>query len=400
MPLILYFLIGLASVLVLLFRIQRNSMSYIFYRGSIYLFCAMEMLRAPKQPNFAALSVDARAILRLMGFTVPNTGGKASRFHEHDPVDATKEMYEAIRSSFESTTDSAYASIDTLKSSGFLKISTIEHTFTRSSSSSSASSASAQDEAGSVTLKSLHLHTTDEADAPLIVYAHGGCYISGSAKGYATIMAPWLVENKFNAVIVEYPLAPEFNVEQINRFFVQFYKEQILKKLNKKPHQVVLVGDSAGGNILVSAMVTLKSEGQKMPACCVLHSPWLDLTMSSESFNRKAHDDFTLGWVFSRFLKYNNPCGKNVKDPKQYSALYMDTAGLPPMLISVGEVERFYDEIKDFAKRAQQRGVDVEVHEQMAFFNGYALLYNVLPEAKQVMNRAALFIKKRMDELK
>lgn len=160
----------------------------------------------------------------------------------------------------------------------------------------------------------------------------------------------------------------------------------------------VISGDSSGGTIVLSTLVKLRDNGVKLPAGAILLSPWCDLTMSSASFNRRTHEDFAISWDYSRFLKKNNPCGKDV-DPKLHSPLFMDLKQLPPLFISVGGAERFIDEVRELKEKLSQFGVETHYHEQQALFHGFSLLYNVMSEAKRAMDKAAEFIKSRLAEL-
>jgi acetyl esterase/lipase len=49
-------------------------------------------------------------------------------------------------------------------------------------------------------------------------------------------------------------------------------------ELGLKPQNIALAGDSAGGGLLLAAMLRLKSQQQPLPACAVCLSPWVDLT--------------------------------------------------------------------------------------------------------------------------
>jgi acetyl esterase/lipase len=47
--------------------------------------------------------------------------------------------------------------------------------------------------------------------------------------------------------------------------------------------RVLVLGDSAGGNLCLSLLVTLRDRGISLPAGGILLSPWVDLTHSFPS---------------------------------------------------------------------------------------------------------------------
>jgi acetyl esterase/lipase len=49
------------------------------------------------------------------------------------------------------------------------------------------------------------------------------------------------------------------------------------------PTTIILAGDSAGGGMVLSMLVTLRDQGIPLPAGAILISPWVDLTHSFPS---------------------------------------------------------------------------------------------------------------------
>jgi monoterpene epsilon-lactone hydrolase len=55
--------------------------------------------------------------------------------------------------------------------------------------------------------------------------------------------------------------------------------------------QIVLAGDSAGGGLVVAAMVAMRYVGEPLPAAGVCLSPWIDLEAIGHSFITNAASD-------------------------------------------------------------------------------------------------------------
>lgn len=99
----------------------------------------------------------------------------------------------------------------------------------------------------------------------IIIYVHGGAFVMEDALCFIGNLA------KYNFVTIEYTLAPhKQSYEIIDEVF------QIMKEYTKR-YDVMVVGDSAGGNLAVMAIAKLRDEKQDMPKKLLLRSPWLDL---------------------------------------------------------------------------------------------------------------------------
>jgi epsilon-lactone hydrolase len=55
--------------------------------------------------------------------------------------------------------------------------------------------------------------------------------------------------------------------------------------------QIVLAGDSAGGGLVVAAMVAMRYVGEPLPAAGVCLSPWIDMEAIGHSFITNAASD-------------------------------------------------------------------------------------------------------------
>ncbi len=97
------------------------------------------------------------------------------------------------------------------------------------------------------------------------------------------------------------------------------------------PANIVLGGDSAGGNLVLATLHRIKAAGEPMPRCAVLLSPFVDFTLSSISLIRNEASDpmFTFAKLAAIRPLYASP--ERFLDPS-LSPLFGDFAGLPPLL--------------------------------------------------------------------
>ena len=126
------------------------------------------------------------------------------------------------------------------------------------------------------------------------------------------------------------------------------------------PRDVAMVGESAGGGLVVSTLASLAEEGLPQPAAAVLFSPWADLTLSGESMTSKAGIDpvFDPEKVRVRVADYVGDA--DPADPA-ISPIFADLSGLPPLLIQAGSYEVLLDDSVRLAARAAAADVSVSL---------------------------------------
>ncbi len=152
---------------------------------------------------------------------------------------------------------------------------------------------------------------------------------------------------------------------------------------------VILTGDSAGGNLALSLTLRLKQEGRLLPRGLVLMSPWTDLTSSGESFEGKAEVDPVLDSDYIDRMVSAYAGGQDLKQPL-ISPLFGEFAGFPPTYIQVGENEILLSD----AVRLHQAFVDANVSVKMDVYPGMWHVFQMSPvkAAREAMDSNAEFI--------
>ena len=121
---------------------------------------------------------------------------------------------------------------------------------------------------------------------------------------------------------------------------------------------IILSGDSCGANLALGLALKIRDEGLAQVSGLILLSPFLDLTLSSESlrYNRK-HDALLSIETLEAGINYYLPKSMDTADPA-ISPLFADLSGLPPILVQVGSKEILLDDAQRFKEKAEQAGVD------------------------------------------
>jgi acetyl esterase/lipase len=202
-----------------------------------------------------------------------------------------------------------------------------------------------------------------------VLHVHGGGFTMGSSRAIRDLLARLALASNARVLSVEYRLAPEHPwpaaLDDVRAVWSAALDEFAAK-------QIVLSGDSAGGNLVLGLMLDLRDRGQSPPAGALLFSPWVDLRCSAPSFTTNAGVD-----VLDPELLHGEAAGyakgRDLGDPS-ISPLHADLRGLPRLYLQAGGAELFRDDIEALAARARAAGVgttldvfDDQVHDFQVF---------------------------------
>src|SRR5262245_58835334 len=147
----------------------------------------------------------------------------------------------------------------------------------------------------------------------LLVYFHGGGFISGSAQSHRPLVARLCQASGAVALMVDYRLAPDFPFPAGLRDAVDGYRFLIGRGF--APESLVLAGDGAGGGLAFAALMAIRNAQLPMPAGCIALSPWADMTLTGWSMLQNAKNDAILSWELLFLSARHYLKGANPADP-------------------------------------------------------------------------------------
>src|SRR5438477_8713447 len=104
----------------------------------------------------------------------------------------------------------------------------------------------------------------DSSDAALL-YLHGGGYVIGSLDSHRHLVAEAGRAAGCWALALDYRLAPEHPFPAAVDDAVAGYRYLLTRGV--KPGRIAIAGDSAGGGLVVAAMVAFREAGLPQPGC-------------------------------------------------------------------------------------------------------------------------------------
>ena len=187
-----------------------------------------------------------------------------------------------------------------------------------------------------------------------ILYCHGGGYTSGNL-GYSRVLSSKLAHaTGYDVLSFEYRLAPEAPYPAAIEDALRAWDHLML--LGYGARDIVLAGDSAGGNLALVLCRRLKESERRLPGALVLMSPWTDMTMSGESYRTRAEIDPMLTPDYIEAVRTAYAAGRDYHSG-DFSPLFTDLTHFPPTLIQAGDHEILYSDAERLYLALQQANV-------------------------------------------
>lgn len=223
----------------------------------------------------------------------------------------------------------------------------------------------------------------------VVLYLHGGAFVASSPNVHATMLAPWSQTLGTRTLMVDYRLAPEHPFPAAYDDCFKAYKWLLEQSI--EPTNIVIAGDSAGGNLVLSLLLRLKTEQIALPRCAVLLSPFLDFTLSGRSALTNARRDPIFTSAFAIGIR-NHYAPAELHSDSSVSPLLGSFEGLPPMLFQVGSTEMLLDD----SVRAATKANDAKVPVQLDIWEDLPHVFQTidpLPQADIAAQRICQFIR-------
>ncbi|MGE2835633.1 alpha/beta hydrolase [Mycobacterium sp. SMC-4] len=228
---------------------------------------------------------------------------------------------------------------------------------------------------GAEGLRDARHYRTDAADAPLLVFFHGGGHVIGSIDSHDDLCREICRAGRVHVLSVDYRMAPEHKAPAGAEDAFAAYKWALAHaaELGADPRRVAVGGDSAGANL--SALVTLRAreQGVPQPALQLLFYPVTDYagqtrsrTLFSNGFFLTQHD---IDWFTACLL---DGAEVTTGDPRVSPLLADDLSGLAPALLVTAGFDPLRDEGRLYAEALRAAGTPVDFREYGSLIHGFA----------------------------
>lgn len=240
-----------------------------------------------------------------------------------------------------------------------------------------------------------HLVPKADKNNKVILQLHGGGYIVPLVDAYrnGAVLYSQLAGGA-EVFTIDYRVVPNYKHPSALEDATTFYKWLLDHGYDSK--QIIVVGDSAGGNLALSTILALKDQHIDMPNAVVALSPWTEVPNESPSrINNKANDlilgegKLNLYYEVTHHSAYFD--GADLKSP-YVSPVYGDFSNFPDLLLQVGSYEILLDDTLKVSKAAQKAGVNVTQTTYETMSHDFQLLLPNLEESQAAFKELQAFL--------
>ena len=234
----------------------------------------------------------------------------------------------------------------------------------------------------------------------VVLQLHGGGYIGHLSNWYRDFAIKQAVMTDAREIfMVDYRVAPEHIYPAALDDTEQAY-EEILKR-GIKSENIIVFGDSAGGNLALALSLRLKEKNLPQPALLILLSPRTTFENNLPSRTANADRDLILGKINTKMYNaVSNPvyAGQIPLNDPHLSPIYADLKNLPPMLIQIGGYELFVDDGIELLKKATADELNVTLSVYQGMSHDFSVLLPELDESVKSFIEIKNFVNLYMDK--
>ncbi len=227
-----------------------------------------------------------------------------------------------------------------------------------------------------------------------VLYVHGGGYVIGSLDSHRHVASEIARDLGARTLALHYRLAPEHPFPAPVEDTLAGYRYLLDQGI--APGNIAIAGDSAGGGLVVAALVAIRDSGLAQPACGWCISPWVDMEGIGGSMASLAATDPI---VQKEPLLEMSSLYLNGADPRSPLAapLYADLRGIAPLFIQVGAAETLLDDATRLASAAGAANVPVTLEVWPEMVHVWHLFHPALAAGRRAITAGARHVRDAMD---
>ncbi len=227
-----------------------------------------------------------------------------------------------------------------------------------------------------------------------LLYLHGGGYVIGSPTSHRRLASDISRASGCSLLVIDYRMAPEdpFPAAVDDALAALRWMSANGPDGASDATETFIAGDSAGGGLTLSTLIFARDAGDALPKAAVTISAWTDLAATGASLQTRAEADpmISADGLAGMATMY---AGDSGLDHPLVSPLYADLAGLPPLLMQVGDAEVLLDDTTRVAEKVAAAGGDVTTEIEPEAFHVYQYVGPTMPEAAAAIERIGAFVR-------
>jgi epsilon-lactone hydrolase len=222
---------------------------------------------------------------------------------------------------------------------------------------------------------------------------HGGGFITGSIYTHRKLFAHLAKAVGARALLAEYRLTPEHSHPAPLEDTTTAYR-WLLDQGIEAGHMAI-AGDSSGGGLTLTTTLRARELGLPTPAALLLISPWVDMAVSSDTYESNRETEAFFYQEVVQELARLFLAGADPKDP-WVSPLYADLGRLAPASIQVGGDETLLGESLRLAEKMREAGVDVQLEVFPDQQHTFQMAAGYAPESDDAIQKLAVWVRPKL----
>ena len=239
-------------------------------------------------------------------------------------------------------------------------------------------------------------YPSEDRPLPALVFAHGGGWIMGDLDTHDKIMRLLALSAGVVVVGIDYSLSPEqtFPVALEECLALCSALAERCSAWGLDPARLAMAGDSAGANLTLGTLLSLKSSGSDLLKAGLLYYGGFGLEQS-DSRRRYGGDGMS-----ARDLAFYSRCylgdEADRNDPR-WHGLRADLTGLPPSFVAAAELDPLLDDSIALAARLEESGVRHELVVYTGVLHGFLHTSRMVDKAQRAIDDGAAFLRRVLD---
>lgn len=225
-----------------------------------------------------------------------------------------------------------------------------------------------------------------------VYYIHGGGWTNGEPAWGHYCAVNIARKCSRNLLSVHYRYAPGYAFPVSHEDCCTAYRWMLRQGIAAK--DIVFLGESTGGNLVLSTAVIAKREGTELPAAICSISPVVDLSYPFPSYSERMDRDIILPRNQREIVHALYVKGADKKDPVM-SPYNADFTGFPPTYFEVSTEEMLFDDSIRTHEKMLRQGVDSRLKIWEGMWHTFYMID--LPESRQAIENIADFFREIAD---
>ena len=239
-------------------------------------------------------------------------------------------------------------------------------------------------------------YPSEQKPLPLIIFFHGGGWVYGNLDTHDRFCRRLAKDTGAMVLAVGYRLAPFYKyptaLEDCYDAFL--WAVQNATSLSANPEKIIIMGDSAGGNLAAAVCLMARDRGNQLISQQILIYPVVSGELNQPSIEKNADAPILTKSRMQCFIDYYARDKADILQPYFSPLLAQDLSNLPPALIIACEYDPLHDQAQMYAERLQSAKIPVKLLDYPQTIHGFMSLPPFCQEALPAFTEIVKYIKK------